>query len=324
MSLNLPRAALLAFLLLLNGAALAQAPYPTHPIRLIAPFPPGGSSDVLGRILAQRLSETLGQQLVVENHPGAAANIGHELAAKSTPDGYTLVLSNSSVLTTNIHLYKRLGFDPQNDFAPISMVATAGQVLVVHPSVPAKSVAELIALAKARPGKLNFGSGGVGITSHISGELFKTAARVDIVHVPYKGTVQAVTDLVAGQLDMVFADMIPAIPQIKGGKLRPLAVTSLKRSAVLPEVPTMIEAGVKGYESGVWWALLAPRGTPEAIVTRINGDLERVMKMPAVIDKYSGLGIFTAHSTPQAVSERIRVETPEMGRILKAAGVQPE
>ena len=156
------------------------------------------------------------------------------------------------------------------------------------------------------------------------GELFKAATGVNIVHVPYKGTVQAVTDLVAGQLDMVFADMIPALPQIKGGKLRPLAVTSIKRSTILPEVPTMIEAGVKGYESGVWWALVAPKGTPEPIILRLNGDLERVMKMPAVIDKYAGLGIFTVHSTPQAVTERIKVETPEMGRILKAAGVQPE
>ncbi|HEY4373394.1 MAG TPA: tripartite tricarboxylate transporter substrate binding protein [Burkholderiales bacterium] len=324
MPLKLLRACLALSLLFTGAAALAQAPYPSRPIRLIAPFPPGGSSDVLGRILAQRLTETMGQSIVVENHPGAAANIGHEIAAKSTPDGYTLLLSNSSALTTNIHLYKRLGFDPLNDFAPISMVATAGQVLVVHPSVPVKNVAELIALAKAKPGKLNFGSGGVGITSHISGELFKSATGVNIVHVPYKGTVQAVTDLVAGQLDMVFSDMVPAIPQIKAGKLRPLAVTSLKRSSILPEVPTMEEAGVKGYESGVWWALVAPKGTPEAIVARINGDLDRIMKMPALIDKYASLGIFPAHSTPQAVTERIRKETPEVGRILKTVGVKPE
>jgi len=314
-----------AALCLFSGVgALAQTPYPAKAIRFIAPFPPGGTSDVLARILAQRLSETLGQQLIVENHPGAAANIGHELVAKSAPDGYTLLLSNSSTLTTNIHLYKRLGFDPQTDFAPISMVATAGQVLVVHPSVPVKSVAELIALAKAKPGKLNFGSGGVGITSHISGELFKSATGVNIVHVPYKGTVQAVTDLVAGQVDMVFSDFVPALPQIKAGKLRPLAVTATRRSPVLPEVPTMIEAGVKGYESGVWWALLAPRGTPNEVVMRLNGDLDKIMKLPVVVDKYASLGISTAHSTPQAVAERVKTETPEMGRVLKAAGVQPE
>jgi len=320
------RAALvLACLLWVPGAnAQAQAPYPSKSIRFIAPFPPGGSSDVLARILAQRLSETLGQQLIVENHPGAGANIGHELVAKSAPDGYTLLLSNSSTLTTNVHLYKRLGFDPQADFAPISLVATAGQVLVVHPAVPAGSVTELIALARAKPGTLNFGSGGIGITSHISGELFKSATGVNIVHVPYKGTIQAVTDLVAGQVDMVFADFVPALPQIRAGKLRPLAVTAARRSPVLPEVPTMIEAGVKGYESGVWWALVAPRGTPNAVILRLNGDLEGIMKLPATAEKYASLGISTAHSTPRAVTERVRTETPEMGRLLRAAGVQPE
>lgn len=306
------------------GAALAQATYPNKPIRFIVPFPPGGSSDVLSRILAQRLAESLGQPLAVENRPGAAANIGHEIAAKAAPDGYTLVMSNSSTLTVNVHLYKRMGFDPVNDFAPISMVATAAQVLVVHPKVPVKTVAELIALAKAQPGKLNYGSGGVGITSHISAEMFKSATGVNIVHVPYKGTVQAVTDLVAGQVDMVFADMVPAMPQIRGGKLRPLAVTSEKRSPVLPDVPTMIEAGVPGYDSSVWWAILAPRGTPPDIIARINGDLAKIIRLPDVLEKYSNLGISTAYSTPQAVSERAARESPRMGQVLKAAGVEPE
>lgn len=306
------------------GAAPAQASYPNRPIRFIVPFPPGGSSDVLSRILAQKLGESLGQPLAVENRPGAAANIGHEIAAKAAPDGYTLVMSNSSTLTTNVHLYKRMGFDPANDFAPISMVATAAQVLVVHPKVPVKSVAELTALAKAQPGKLNYGSGGVGITSHISAEMFRSATGVNIVHVPYKGTVQAVTDLVAGQVDMVFADMVPAMPQIRGGKLRPLAVTTDKRSPVLPEVPTMIEAGVPGYDSSIWWALLAPRGTPPQIIDRINGDLAKISALPDVQEKYSNLGISIAHSSPRAVSERAARETPRMGRVLKAAGVEPE
>jgi len=302
----------------------AQTIYPVKPIRFIAPFPPGGTSDVLCRLLAQRLTETLGQMLAVENRPGAGANIGHEIAAKSAPDGYTLLLSNSSTLTTNPHLYKRMGFDPLADFAPISMVASAGQVLVVHPGVAASSVAELIALAKARPGRLNFGSGGVGIQSHISGEMFKSMAGVNIVHVPYKGTIQAVTDLVAGQVDMVFADMVPAMPQIRAGRLRPLAVTSEQRAAVLPEVPTMIEAGLPGYESGVWWAMMAPRGTPPEIINRLNGDLARIINMPEVREKYASLGIATAHGTPQAVTDTIKSQTPRMARILKAAGVEPE
>ena len=309
---------------LLAGSALAQSAYPSKPIRFIAPFPPGGTSDVLCRLLAQRLTDTLGQAVAVENRPGAGANIGHEIAAKSAPDGYTLLLSNSSTMTTNPHLYKRLGFDPLNDFAPISMVATAGQVLVVNPKVPATTVAELIALAKARPGQLNFGSGGVGITSHISGEVFKSMTGVNIVHVPYKGTIQAVTDLVAGQVDMVFADMVPAMPQIRAGKLRPLAVTSAKRSAVLPDVPTMIEAGLPGYDAAVWWAIVAPRGTPPEIIARLNADLEKVTNMPEVQERYANLGIATAHSTPQAVLDTVRTETPQMAKILKAAGVEPE
>jgi len=311
-------------LCLLAGGAWAQSTYPTKAIRFIAPFPPGGSSDVLCRLLAQRLTDTLGQPVMVENRPGAGANIGHEIAARSAPDGYTLLLSNSSAMTTNPHLYKRLGFDPVGDFAPVSMVATAGQVLVVNPRVPVGSVAELIALAKARPGQLNFGSGGVGITSHISAEVFKSMTGVNIVHVPYKGTIQAVTDLVAGQVDMVFADMVPAMPQIRAGKLRPLAVTSAKRAAVLLEVPTMLEAGLPGYNAVVWWAVVAPRGTPPEIIARLNADLDKISSMPEVQEKYAILGIAAVHSTPQAVLETIRTETPQMAKILKAAGVEPE
>jgi tripartite-type tricarboxylate transporter receptor subunit TctC len=308
---------------LIGPGAHAQA-YPGKALRFIAPFPPGGTSDVLCRLIAKNLTDTLGQPVAVENRPGAGANIGHEIAAKSAPDGYTIILTNSSTMTTNPHLYKRMGFDPVADFAPVSMVAKAGQVLVVHPNVPAKSVAELIALAKAKPGKLNFGSGGIGITSHISGEIFKSKTGVNIVHVPYKGTIQAVTDLVAGQVDMVFADMVPAIPQIKAGKLRPLAVTSDTRSAVLPEVPTMAESGLPNFDAAVWWAVLAPRGTPPEVIARLNADLDKVMKLPEVQERYAGLGIATAHSTPQAVTETIRRETPEMAKILKAAGVEPE
>ena len=324
-----------AVLLCCLGTALAapaswgQSPstssgYPSRPIRFIAPFPPGGSSDVLCRLLGQKLSERLGQPVAVENRPGAGANIGHEFAAKQPPDGYTILISSSSTLATNPHLYKRLGFDPINDFAPISMVASAGQVLVVHPSVPATSVRELVALAKAKPGQLNFGSGGKGIQSHISGEMFKSATGVDIVHVPYKGTVQAVSDLVAGQVQMVFADMVPAMPHIRAGRLRPLAVTTAERSPVLPDVPTMIEAGVPGYRTGVWWAVMAPRGTPPAIVDRLNAELGRIVALPDVREKYASLGVETEHGTPQQVTEKIRTDTLEVARVLKAAGVEPE
>jgi len=303
---------------------LAQTAYPNRALKLITPFPPGGSSDVLSRLLAQKLTETLGQSVAVENRPGAGGNIGHEMAAKAAPDGYTLLLSNSATLVTNPFLYKRLGFDAQNDFAQISLVATSGQVLVVHPSVPVKTLAELTALAKAKPGTLNFGSGGKGIQSHIRGEMYKSAAGVNIVHIPYKGGIQAVTDLVAGQIQIVFSDMVPAMPQIQAGKLRAIAVTSPTRSAVLPDVPTMIEAGIPGYSALVWWSLAAPKGTPAEVVNRINADLARIMALPDVRETYSKLGIATAHSTPARVLEIVKADSPAMGKILKDAGVDPE
>lgn len=305
-------------------SAFAQAAYPNRPVRLIAPFPPGGTSDVLGRLLAQKMSDGLGQVVMVENRPGAAANIGHELASRAPADGYTLILSNSSTFLANPYLYKKMPFDPFTDFAPVSLVASAGQVLVVHPSVPANSVADLIALAKAKPNALNFGSGGVGIQSHISGEMFKSRAGVSMVHVPYKGTIQAVTDCVAGQVQLVFADMVPAMPQIRGGKLRPLAVTSLKRAAVLPDVPTLHEIALPNFDSGVWWAVLAPRATPAAIVERLNQELARVLKSPEVIAKYADIGLAIEYSTPPAVLALAKKQAPEMGQILKAAGVEPE
>jgi tripartite-type tricarboxylate transporter receptor subunit TctC len=304
--------------------AFAQDAYPTKPIRFIAPFPAGGTTDVLSRILAQKLTDSLGRQMVVDNRAGASGNIGHELAAKTAPDGYTLLMSSNVALVTNPHLYKRLGFDPLNDFAPISVVGKAGNVLVVHPSVPVRSVAQLLALARARPGQLNFGSGGRGTGAHVAGEILKTATGINIVHVPYKGGILAVIDLVAGQIDMVFSDMVPAMPQIKGGKLRALAVTSEQRSPTLPDLPTMVEAGVKEPIPDTWWAMLAPRGTPAAIISRLNADLAQIMKLPDVQEKYAGLGVFTVHTTPERVMELVRIETPKMGKILKAAGVEPD
>jgi tripartite-type tricarboxylate transporter receptor subunit TctC len=316
---------LLAFLLVFaSHCAIAQSSYPSKPIRFIAPFPPGGATDTLCRVLAQKLSDGLGQPVTVDNRPGASGNIGHELAMKAPPDGYTLLLTNSSTLTTNPHLFKSLPFDPVADFAPVSLVATAGQVLVVHPSVPASSVAELVALAKARPGQLNFGSGGKGIQSHISGEMFKSMTGVNIVHVPYKGTVQAVADLVAGQVQLVFADMVPAMPHIKSGRVRPLAVTVTERSPALPEVPTMIEAGVPDYSATLWWAVALPKGAEPGLVQRLNGELKRIISLPDVQERYASLGMNPAHSSPREVTELIRSDTRKFGPILKAAGVEPE
>jgi tripartite-type tricarboxylate transporter receptor subunit TctC len=302
----------------------AQSTYPQRSIKLISPFPPGGTSDTLARLVASKLTDGLGQTVTVDNKIGASGNIGHEAAAKSPPDGYTLLLSNSSTTVTNPHLFKKMPFDPIADFSAISIVASSGQVLVVHPSLPFNSLSDVTAFAKANPGKLNFGSGGKGIQSHISGEMYKSALGINIVHVPYKGGVLAINDLIAGHIQMVFADLAPALPHIKAGKLRAIAVTSLQRVSALPDVPTMIESGLAGFESGVWWSVVAPKGTPPEIINRINAELGKMVQSPDVRDTYSKLGLTPQHSSPSKVAETIRTESPVMAKILKAAGVEAE
>ena len=312
-----------ALLGMIPGAALPQA-YPSKPVRMIAPYPPGGSSDTLARIVAQKLADALGRPVVIDNRPGAAGNVGHEIAAKAAADGYTLLLTSAAALVTNQFLYKRLNFDPHRDFAPISLVATAAPVLVAHPSVAARNVKELIAIAQSKPGRLNFGSGGVGTTSHIVGEVFQAATGVKMVHVPYKGGVLAVADLVAGHIELSFSDMVPSVPHVRSGKLRALAVTSEQRSSALPDVPTMAEAGVKASFPGQWWAVVAPRGTPAAIINRINADIGQFMKSPDILEKYGNMGIFTAHSAPARIAELQKLGTQQMAGVVKAAGIQPE
>ncbi|HUP94525.1 MAG TPA: tripartite tricarboxylate transporter substrate binding protein [Burkholderiales bacterium] len=304
-------------------AVFAQA-YPVKPIRFIAPFPPGGTTDLLARMVAQKLSDGLGRQVVVENRGGASGTIGHELAAKAPADGYTLVLTSMGGLVTNRFLYKRLPFDPDNDFAPISMLATAGQVLVVHSTVPARNVKELVALAKARPGQLNVGSGGLGTTQHIVGEVFQQATGTKFVHVPYKGGGLAVTDLVGGQIDLAFADMAPAVPHVKSGRLRALAVSSEQRAPVLPDVPTMGESGIKQWFPQTWWAIAAPKGTPSAIISRINAEVAQAMKTGEVQEKLANVGLFALHSPPERVTELVKTGMERMARVVKAAGIQPE
>lgn len=317
-----------AFLLVAGGLGLLPAAgaqdYPSKPIRMIAPYPPGGTSDVVARIVSQKLSDTLGRQVVVDNRPGATGNIGHEIATKAPADGYTLLLTSGAAMVTNTFLYKKLPFDPYRDFEFISLVATAAPMLVVNPILAARNVKELIALAKSKPDQLTFGSGGVGTTSHIVGEVFKSVTGVKITHVPYKGGVLAVTDLVGGQISMSFADMVPSVPQVKAGRLRALAVTSEQRSPALPDVPTMVEAGVDVPFPGQWWAVIAPRGTPRAIISRINAGIEKLMKLPDVQERFAVMGIFPAHSTPERVLETMKQGALQMGQVVKAAGIQPE
>ena len=304
--------------------ASAQEPYPTKPVRLVAPYPPGGSSDVLARVIAQKLTDALGRQMIVENRPGATGNIGHELVAKSAPDGYTLLLTTKSQMVNNPYLFKRLPFDPLNDFSLLSLIATAGHVLVVHPAVPARSVKELVALAKARPGKLSYGSAGAGSTVGIVAEVFKAITKVDIRAVPYKGTVLAVSDVVGGQIEMVFSDMVPAVPQIRGGRLRALAVTTTGRSPALPQVPTMIESGMTEPLPTQWWGMSGPKGMPPAIVSRLNAEIGRIVQLPDVRQRYNDLGIMPMHSTPERMQELVRTEIPQMAKILAAIGLKPE
>lgn len=314
-----------AFCVLLCALPVAaQEGYPTKPVRFIAPYPPGGSSDVLARVIAQKLTEALGRQVIVENRPGATGNIGHELAAKSAPDGYTLLLTTKSQMVNNPYLFKRLPFDPLNDFSLLTMIATAGHVLVVHPAVPARNVNDLVALAKARPGKLSYGSAGAGSTVGIVAEVFKSIAKVDILQVPYKGTVLAVSDVVGGQIEMVFSDMVPAVPQIRGGRLRALAVTTEQRSPALPDVPTMIEAGIKEPLPTQWWGVSGPKGMPPAIVTRLNSEIGRVVALPDVKQRYNDLGIMPMHTTPERMHEMIRIEIPQMAKVLAAIGLKPD
>ena len=255
---------------------------------------------------------------------GAGGNLGNEFAARLPPDGYNILLSSSAQLVTNVHLYKRLGFDPLNDFSPVSQVASSGQVLVVHPSIPVKTVQQLVAIARAKPDSLNFGSGGRGTPAHVAGEVFQVATGTKLVHVPYKGGGLAVVDLVAGQIDMVLSDMAPAVPQVKAGKLRALAVTSERRSPALPDVPTLVEAGIKGSIPDVWWVLMTPRGTAPAVVARLNAEVGTMMKSPELQERFAQLGITPLHSTPERVTELIRLETPAIGKALKAAGIEPE
>lgn len=308
-------------LALLSGSVGAQA-YPTKPVRMIAPFPAGGSSDLVARILAQKLGETFGQQIVVDNRPGAGANLGTQIAARAAPDGYTLMIC-SVTTTINTALYKNPGY-ALKDFTPISRLAIGPTALVVHPSVPAKSVLELIALAKARPGQLNYGSGGAGTPSHIIGEVFKHSARVDITHVPYKGTGQSVNDLIAGQIQIVFASMPVSFPHMKTGRLRALAVTGAKRTPLAPDMPTIAESGVPGFAFDSWWGLLAPAGTPAVIINKLNADARRALQLADVKARLADLGVDGAYATPTDFGNFMRAEAEKVAKIIRETGIRVE
>ena len=305
------------------AATLAQAAetYPSRPIRMIVPFSAGGTSDTMARILGQKLTESWGQQVVVDMRPGASGAIGSEIAARAPADGHNLLHATLSLFATNPFLYSKLAYSI-SDFAPISLVAAAPQLLVVHPSVPAKTVQDLLQLAKAKPGALNYGSGGAGVLSNVAGEMFKMMTGANIVHVPYKGTVLALNDLMGGQVQLIFSDIPIALPQAKAGKLRAIAVTSAKRSPLLPELPTVAESGVPGYAVDNWWGILAPRNVPKPIVSKLNAEIVRAHGLPDVKEKYAALGLEARTGTPEEFARYIASEAEKFGKVIKASGAK--
>jgi tripartite-type tricarboxylate transporter receptor subunit TctC len=298
--------------------------YPVRPVRLIAPFPAGGGVDIVARQLAQKLSERWGQQVVVDNRTGATGIIGTDLAAKATADGYTLIMGNVATHAVNVSLYKKLPYDPVKDFAPITLVARVPEILVVHPSLAATSVKELVALAGTKPGQLTVGSAGHGSPPHLAAELFQSLAKVQFVHVPYKGSSPALADLIGGQINLYFSNILSATPHVKSGRLRALGVTGAKRSAVMPEVPTIAEAGVPRYEEYNWYGLLAPNGTPAVVLAKVHRDVVGVLRAPEVEERLIKDGAEVIGNTPQEFARFIRSEIDKYASVIKERGLRAD
>jgi tripartite-type tricarboxylate transporter receptor subunit TctC len=311
--------ALCAALLTWSNLSRAQQ-YPVKPVRVLAPFPAGSGVDIVARLIGTPLSQVWGQGVVVDNRPGANGTIACEMVAKAAPDGYTLLLGNASTLAMAPGLYK-IAWDPVNSFAPVTRIATSANVLVVHPSVPATSVSALIALARAKPGQLNYGSAGAGNSTHLAAELFKSMAGVNIVHVPYRGTPQLMTELLAGQIQITFTSLISSLPHIKQGRLRALGVTSLKRAVSLPELPTISESGLNGYEITVWQGVVAPAGTPQAIIAELNRQIARILQTPETRERLAMQGLEPAAGTPEQFGAFIAAEVAKWTKVIKQAGI---
>ena len=317
-ALRLPLAALVTF------ATLAHAQnYPARPIRLVVPAPPGGGTDILGRIVAQKLSDTLRQQVIIDNRAGASGMIGSEIVARAGADGHTLLICFTTHVT-NPSLFAKMPYDTVRDFAPVAMVGVIPSVLVLHPSIPSQSVKEFIAYAKERPGKLNYGSAGSGSATHLSSVLFQSMTGTRMVHVPYKGSAPALTDLLAGQVTLMFGNMASAMPHVRGGKLRALAVTSAKRSAAAPELPTIAETALPGYEATSWFALFAPARTPEGIVSKLNAEVNVLLKLPDVKERLLGLGADAIALTPRELGAYVETEIVKWGKLIKATNARPD
>ncbi len=310
-----------ASLLFLANSAYAQ--YPERAVRLVVPYAPGGGTDLTGRLAGQRLTEALGKQFIVDNRTGGAGNIGTELVARAAPDGYTLLIASLSN-SVNVSLFPKLPINPVTNFDPVSLLVTVPMMLVVHPSLPVKSIQDLVALAKAKPGQLNYSSGGMGTANHVAGELFKYMAQIEIVHVPYKGGAPALSDVIAGQIHLIFGTMTMTRDFAKSGRLRALATTGPKRSAGAPELPTVAEAGVTGYEVGAWYGVLAPVGTPKPIIGKLSEELARIMRIPEVRASLLAQGSEPAGSTPEEYAKFLRAEIDKWAKITKASGMRAD
>jgi tripartite-type tricarboxylate transporter receptor subunit TctC len=302
--------------------AASAADYPSKPIRWISPWPPGGANDVFSRDIGRKLSDAFGQPVIVDNRPGAAGTIGSDVAAKAPADGYTVVMGSSPTHAIAPSLYPQLPYDPVRDFTAVTLVGTVPNVLVVHPALAAKNVKELIALAKASPGRLNFASAGNGTSQHLSGELFKTLAGVDMVHVPYKGTAPAMVDLIAGQVQLAFDNVTTIVPYIQAGKLRALAVTPAKRSAILPDVPTVAEAGVPGYEASVWFGVFAPAGTPQPVIARLHAEILKALNTADLRARMVAMGTDISGMGPAEFQAFVRKEVPKWAEVVRKANVK--
>ncbi len=297
-------------------------PFPAKPVRIVVPFGPGSTIDIMGRTIAPKLSEALGQPVIVENRSGAGGAIGLESVAKSGKDGYTLVIGALGPLAVNPSLYARKPFDPVKDFAPITTLATGPMIVVVHPNVPARNIKELVAVAKARPGKLNYGSPGIGTTNHMAGELLNLAAGIKLVHVPYKGNAEALTDLMGGQLDIVFTGLPPALAQIQAGRLRAVATTGTKRLPTLPQLQTISEGGLAEASVSTWYGVLAPAGTPREIIDRLHAEITKTMKNPEIAERFSSQGAEPITTTPDEFARTIRDDVTKWAKVIKATGLK--
>jgi Uncharacterized protein conserved in bacteria len=302
------------------GSAFAQS-YPSQPIRFIVPYAAGGGVDIVARAIAPKLSEALGQPVVIDNRGGAGGNIGTELAARTEPNGYTIVMG-AAAFAINATLYRKLSFDPLKDFVPISLIVATPNILAVHPAVPAKSVGDLIKLGKAKPGSLNYASAGNGTTSHLAAELFKTMAGINIVHIPYKGTSPAVVALLSGEAAIMVAPALALLPHVKGNRVRGLAVTGVKRSPAMPELPTVAESGVPGFEARQWYGVLAPAGTPKEIVTRLNREVVKIVRSPEVTKRFLSEGSEPIGSTPEEFARYIKSEIAKWAKAVEASGAR--